>query len=95
ESLKLEIALIVSELISKGSIKASKNRIENELIPFLKRTIERFGAYSSFVGFWYPSEEDERQIVRNIKIHTAKLEMEHKPKTKAQKVENLHHLITA
>lgn len=44
ESLKLEIGLILSELINIGEIQAAQAQIEMELIPFLKDTIIRFGA---------------------------------------------------
>ncbi len=78
ESLKFEIAFILSDLVLNKKVKMTKERIEGELMPFLYNTLIRFGGYSIFTETWQPDDEDRDPLVNSMKILSAKLEMEHK-----------------
>lgn len=58
ESLKLDIGLIIADMIFDKKINLDQKRIQQEIIPFLNKTIDRFGAYSIFTEFWKPDKED-------------------------------------
>lgn len=68
ESLKFDIGLIISYLILTGKINLDNKRIEEELTPFLKGTIDRFGAYCFFTGFWNPDENDHTASTNRMKV---------------------------
>lgn len=77
ESLKLEVGLIIADLILLDKIDLSNQNIEKELIQFLKQTINRFGAYSIFTGFWTPKDNDHNQLITNMKILASILDTRH------------------
>ncbi|MEZ4885828.1 MAG: hypothetical protein R3E32_13935 [Chitinophagales bacterium] len=94
ESLKLEFALILADLILTDEISFSKSRIKNELIPFLKQTIVRYGAYAIFINLWYPKEEDESNYLNSMRILAATTAMENKATVvQTTTKEHLHHLL--
>jgi len=68
ESLKIEVGTIISFLILSEKINLDRKRINQELIPFLNRTIERFGAYSIFTKSWKPDESDDSKIAYKMQI---------------------------
>ena len=68
ESLRLDIATITSILILTEEIQIDSKRIQQELIPFLNKTIERYGAYSIFIQFWNPNENDDTPETYKMQI---------------------------
>lgn len=56
ESLRFDIALTTAILIIEKEIHIEQKRIQQELIPFLNKTINRFGAYSIFTAFGNPTK---------------------------------------
>lgn len=72
-SISLDYALIVSELIFDDKLRLKKSEIEN-LILILKNSIEEYAVFSYRFGFWSPSNEDESQWIRNIKIRISLFE---------------------
>ena len=75
-SLRLEIGLILSELILTDQIQLSKSRIKTELIDFLMDSITKFGAYAIFTEVWKPQKADLSNLTNNMKILAAKVELE-------------------
>lgn len=69
-SLTFDFALVLSELILNKELKLKKQQID-VLIKLVKSSIEDFGFLSSLFGAWTPDEEDEQQIIRNMKIRLA------------------------
>jgi len=65
--------------------------LSNELEHFLKRSIIGYGVYSMINQVWQPDMEDEIQLVRNIKIRAAALELE-SGKGKSYTESKLHEL---
>jgi len=76
-SLKLEMSLIVAELVLTNKIKMSRQRIEQELIDYIYTYLNRYGAYAIFTGFWKPDPEDESTLTNRMKILSASIEMDH------------------
>jgi|GEM_PF-1279017 len=58
ESLKFDIALTIAILVIEKEINLNQKRIQHELIPFLNKTIDQYGAYSIFTEFWKPDKDD-------------------------------------
>ncbi|HFA48942.1 MAG TPA: hypothetical protein ENJ95_07995 [Bacteroidetes bacterium] len=85
-SLDIEFGLILSDLILTGQIEFSKKRI-NELILFLKDTINRYGAYSIFTGFWQPCSDDVSNLTNKMQILAATIEMDNNIYYKTSKEE--------
>jgi len=75
-SLKIDVALIISEMILSGKLEYEKEKIESELIPFLRENIVKYGAYSMFIGIWKPKEFSS-SLKNRMKILSSKLEMDH------------------
>ncbi len=76
-SLQWEFAWILSNLVLTNQINLEKNRIERELIPFLKKTITRYGAYAILLNIWQPSDFDS-PLVNRIEILAASIRMDNK-----------------
>lgn len=74
-SLNFEIALIAADLVLLNEISLSDKEIKS-LTTFLKEVITDFGAYSVLINYWKPDVDDEEQLIRNIKIKAATLELE-------------------
>ncbi len=68
ESLKLDIGLIIADMILNKKINLDQKRIQQELIPFLNKTIDRFGAYSIFTEFWKPEKDDHSPETYKMQI---------------------------
>ena len=64
-SLDLDFAMIVGELMSQGELTVENT---NALTKLIYESLEDFGYYAALLGIWMPNEEDEDQIIRNIKI---------------------------
>ena len=92
ESLNLDIVFALSYLILKREINIENPRIEKEIIPFLKKTITRFGAYSIFLGIWKPGENNSSQLFQNIQILASTLFMENGQYTQL-KQSDFHHFL--
>lgn len=74
-SLDFDYALIVSDFVFSNTIHFKLNQIQ-KLELFIKKTIVDFGTYSIVTNIWQPEVEDELQLIRNIKIKAATLEIE-------------------
>jgi hypothetical protein len=74
-SLDFDYALIVSDLIFSNTIHLKQNQTQ-QLELFIRKSIVDFGSYSIVTNFWQPEVEDELQLIRNIKIKAATLEIE-------------------
>jgi len=68
ESLKIEVGAIISFLILTKRINLDEKRISREILPFLNRTIERFGAYSIFTKSWEPDKDDNSKMTHKMQI---------------------------
>ncbi len=68
ESLKLDIGLIIADMVFDKKINLNQKRIQQELIPFLNKTIDRFGAYSIFTEFWKPEKDDHSPETYKMQI---------------------------
>jgi hypothetical protein len=84
-SLKLEVGIILADLILTNQINFPKKRIKSELIEFLYSTVTKFGAYSIFTGFWCPELKDTSNLTNRMKILSATLELENKSLYKISK----------
>jgi len=67
-SLKLDVGILITEKILSGKINLDQKRIQQELIPFLNKTIDRFGAYSIFTEFWKPEKDDHSPETYKMQI---------------------------
>ncbi len=76
-SLIYDYYIITAELIFNDAFKPHKSDIL-ELSSLIKKSIVDFGTYAVFLGFWKPEIDDEIQLIRNIKIKAAVLEIENK-----------------
>lgn len=75
-SLNFDYSLIVAELIINGKIQRTESEIE-ELKKLMKNSITEYGAImATYFKFWVPNSGDEEQLIRNIKIEIAKIELE-------------------
>jgi hypothetical protein len=74
-SLNFDCALIIADLALKKELDLKVSEIV-QLESFLKKSIVNFGAYSAVTNFWHPEIDDEAQLIRNIKIKTAVIEVE-------------------
>lgn len=92
-SLNFDYALIVSDLVFANTLSLKSNEID-QLELFVKKSIVDFGSYSILTNFWHPDLEDEIQLIRNIKIKAATLEIEN-GKSHSSSSEALHKFITA
>ncbi|RFC54869.1 hypothetical protein [Brumimicrobium aurantiacum] len=72
-SITLDFALIVAELIFDNKLKLKKSEVEN-LVLTLKNSIEEYAVFSNKFGLWNPSDDDESQWIRNIKIRISLFE---------------------
>lgn len=72
-SIDLDYAFIVSELIFNNELKIKNAEIDN-LCLLLKNSIEEFAVYSKAFNLWSPSDSDESQWIRNIKIRISAFE---------------------
>ncbi len=79
-SLTFDYALIVSELVFSNELKLKKSEIET-LCSLLKNSIEDIAIYSNAFRLWTPSDSDETQWMRNIKIRISAFESKHFPNT--------------
>lgn len=77
-SLKLDLGLIISDLILTNQIHLTEERVQTEVIEFIKGEIIKFGAYSIFTGFWIPKKDDLSDSTNKMKILAATIEMDHK-----------------
>ncbi len=93
ESLKLEFSLILADLILTGEISLKPSRITKELIPFLKQTIIRYGAYAIFIKLWYPQDDDEGNYLNSMRILAATIGMENKVSISSATEEDLYQLL--
>jgi hypothetical protein len=84
-SLKLEVGIILADLILTNQIQFPKRRIKTELIEFLFSTITKFGAYSIFTGFWIPDSDDISNLTNRMKILSATTELDNKSFYKTSK----------
>ncbi|MFK8104945.1 MAG: hypothetical protein AB8G15_20670 [Saprospiraceae bacterium] len=84
-SLKLDIGLILADLILTNQVQLPKKRIKSELIDFLDSSITKFGAYSIFTGFWIPKIEDASNLTNRMKILSATTELSNKSFYKTSK----------
>lgn len=75
-SLKLEFGLIVADLVVGERVDFDKDRIENELIPFLNDMVIKYGAYAYALEIWMPSMAEETQFEANARILSRILESE-------------------
>lgn len=66
-SLILDYCLITSDLVLSGELELIDSE-RKKLIELLKNNIELFGAYLNIYNRWTPSENNETQWERNIKI---------------------------
>lgn len=80
-SLKMEMGLILSDLVLTEQVKFSKKRVETELIEFLYSSITKFGAYSIFTGFWKPAEEDDSKLTNRMQILCGTIELDNQQYT--------------
>jgi len=55
-------------MIFDEKINLDQKRIQQELIPFLNKTIDRFGAYSIFTEFWKPDKDDHSAETYKMQI---------------------------
>lgn len=92
-SLKLDYALIVSDLVFYRNYRLSQD-VLTELGKLLKESVTDFGAYLVLTNFWRPDEEDEAPLIRNIKILSAALEIEN-GKSFPIEADTLHHLLAS
>ncbi|HRI62515.1 MAG TPA: hypothetical protein PK228_22395, partial [Saprospiraceae bacterium] len=69
-SLAFEYYLVAGDLVLSKKILLSLDET-NLLAQQLRLAFEIFAAHSTLSGLWKPKEEDERQLIRNIKIVTA------------------------
>lgn len=77
ESLKIDLAIILSDLILTNYIKNfSPHKIE-ELSQYIIDTITRYGAYGMFTGFWIPDPEDNSFLINRIEILESKLQLDY------------------
>ncbi len=75
-SINFDYSLIVADLIINGKIRRTESEIE-DLKKLMKNSITEYGAImASYFKFWVPNSEDEEQLIRNIKIEIAKMELE-------------------
>ncbi len=74
-SLNFDYALIVSDLIFKNRIHIKQHQVQ-QLELLIKKSIVDFGSYSIVTNLWHPDLEDESQLMRNIKIKAAIVEIE-------------------
>lgn len=91
-SLKLELGLILSDLILTNQIEFSNNRIKFELIDFLNNTVIKFGAFSIVTGFWVPDSDNISSSTNDMKILAATIELDNKVFYKTSK-EGLFNLV--
>ena len=54
----MDVGILITEKILTGKVHFDQKRVQQELIPFLNKTIDRFGAYSIFTEFWKPDKDD-------------------------------------
>lgn len=71
-SLTLEYGLIVSDLVFIKDLIISEHEIDS-LTWLLKNSTELYAAHSIVLQMWLPSEDDESQWIRNIKILGSRL----------------------
>ncbi len=75
-SLKMEVGIILADLILTNQMQFPEKRIQEELIDFIYSTITKFGAYSIITGFWKPSTEDTSNLTNRMKILAATIELD-------------------
>jgi hypothetical protein len=90
--LKLEIAFILADLCKKSEIGISNSDFDT-LNKYIKLTIEDYATLSIFLNIWKFEDEDERQLIRNIKIKSAIFSIENK-ETQSISFDELRNLIT-
>ena len=76
-SLQLEFSLIVSELLLYKQLSLAETTIRNELQALLYQSLNRFGAYAIFTGFWQAPQNSTDPIINRMRILAATLELEH------------------
>ena len=74
-SLNFDYSLIVADLVFENVLQLPHAEIVS-LEFFIKKSITDFGAFSTLTNFWHPEVDDEIQLIRNIKIKAAALEVE-------------------
>ena len=76
EALKLEVGLLVANLILEGELEIPNSQFIGALNHFLKRTISQYGAYNIVNGLWKPDQDDTSQLVTNMRILSSALMVE-------------------
>ncbi len=77
-SLKLEFGLLIYGIILNNKISFSASQTI-ALKQFLRNAISLYGAYSIVNNIWRPSEKYDNQLITNMKILAATIELDTKP----------------
>lgn len=93
QSLDFEAGMCMAELFILGDLELPTEKVNAELVPFLKQAITRFGAYAIFTGIWVPENPDENQLTTNMKILASTLELDHGHRNKRVAPEFFHELL--
>lgn len=72
-SLSYECYLIMSDMVLQSNVKIDKSTLDS-LTSALKTSFINFASYSHIVGTWRINQDEENQLLRNIKIKTATLQ---------------------
>ncbi len=88
-SLHLDIGLILSDLVLRGKVELSEEKIKEELIPFLDRTIIHFGAYSIFTKVYTPVDYWLDPDINRMYILATTFELD----SKSHKIRDLNQVI--
>jgi len=69
-SIALEMYVIIADLIIHDQLELNKTQVEL-LKSNVRISTEDYGLNASLIGLWTPADDDERKLVRNIKIRLA------------------------
>lgn len=95
ESMKCTLGKIIAQLILFEQIQFEPSRIDDELIPFLRKTVIRLGAYSIFTNFWHPREDTEYNVLINsMEILASTIEMKYFPPKNVMSLSEVKALLT-
>lgn len=92
-SLRLELGLIIADLVLTNQVKLPVQKTYRELTVFLINTITRFGAYSIFTGFWAPNDKDTTMLTNRMKILAATIELDNNVNCLATTKEHFHNMV--
>jgi hypothetical protein len=73
-SLSYECYLLMADIVLQSKVEMNKTNLDN-LTSALKTSFINFASYSHIVGTWKINQDEENQLLRNIKIKTATIEM--------------------